>query len=59
LKCKKEEDFFSKKLHVPYFLCPLTLIPNQQQKLHTEDTKFKENKKAAAGKRDLRLVRGT
>jgi hypothetical protein len=59
LKCKKEEKFYIKKPHVPYSLCPLTLIPNRQQKLYTGDIKFKESEKTAAVKRDLRLLRGT
>lgn len=50
----QERRDFKKKLHVQYSLCPLTLIPNRQQKRHTGDIKFKENKREI-----LRLVRGT
>jgi hypothetical protein len=38
IEMQERREFFYKKLHVPYSLCPLTLIPNRQQKLDTGET---------------------
>ncbi len=54
----RKKRFFKEKLHVAYSLCPLTLIPNRQQKLHTGDTKFKENKKNCSRKERFKTRKG-
>jgi hypothetical protein len=58
IEMQERREFFKKKLHVPYSLCLLTLIPNRQQKLHAGDIKLKENTKNGCRKERFKTLKG-